>query len=833
MLTYNDIWGMLMISQINNSFVLNTKNTTYAFGLLETGQLEHYYYGKRIHFSRATLMEKHEFSPGNTNQYDKEHLKYSLEDMRLEMSTYGKGDIREPMLEIVHEDGSFTSDFIYKESKQAEGKAEFDTLPGSYGTDDEVETLTIIMKDEQYGLTLYMNYYVYENADVITRSVRLVNDSRADVEIRRILSMCIDFDTPDFVFTTFSGEWAREMKRIDTRMLAGKHVNASYTGSSSSRANPFVMLSKQDTNEDSGVCYGFNLIYSGNHYEAVEVNGFGKTRFVSGINPQSFSFLLKPGEAFESPEAVMTFSDKGFNGMSQNMHGFVREHIVRGEWKDKVRPVLLNSWEAAYFNINEKKLLKLARAAKEVGIELFVMDDGWFGTRNDDTQSLGDWEVNKKKLPHGVDGLCKKINNLGLDFGIWVEPEMVNVNSKLYETHPEWVLQIPDRPHSEGRNQRILDLGRAEVQDYIIEAMSRVFGCANISYVKWDMNRTFSDYYSCVPKATYSDESKPSDAGAARQIYIEKNSHAVFRLTNQGETAHRYMMGLYRVMKILTEKFPHILFEGCAAGGNRFDLGVLCYFPQIWASDNTDALCRASIQTGYSYGYPLSTVSAHVSSCPNHQTLRITPLETRFNIACFGICGYECNLVDMGKEDLEAIKAQIELYKKWREVLQKGSFYRGRTFFAGDGKHAGDVLESGQTNITEWTCVSADKSKAVGMVMQKLVAPNTQYTYYKPSGLDPDKEYHFYNRKLKYNIKNFGDLINTAAPFHVKQDSFVHDVVAKFVKMDGEIEDFKAYGDTMMYGGVKLKQAFGGTGYSGEVRYFQDFSSRLYFMEET
>ena len=791
-----------MIQQINNSFVLNTKNTTYAFGLLETGQLEHYYYGKRIHFSKAALMEKHEFSPGNTNQYDKEHLKYTLEDMRLEMSAYGKGDIREPLVEIIHSDGSFTSDFVYKEARQKSGKSEFDTLPGSYGEEEDVETLTIVLKDEQYGLTLYMNYYVYENDDVITRSVRLVNDSDFDVEVRRLLSMCIDFDTADYVFTTFSGEWAREMKRIDTRMLAGRHVNASYTGSSSSRANPFVMLSKQGTNEDSGDCYGFNLIYSGNHYEAVEVSGFGKTRFVSGINPQSFSFVLKPGEAFEAPEAVMTFSDKGFNGMSQNMHGFVREHIVRGEWKHKIRPVLLNSWEAAYFNINEKKLLKLAKAAKEVGIELFVMDDGWFGTRNDDTQSLGDWEVNKKKLPHGVDGLCKKINELGLDFGIWVEPEMVNVNSRLYETHPDWVLQIPDRPHSEGRNQRILDLGRVEVQDYIIDSMSNVFGSANITYVKWDMNRTFSDYYSGA-------------LGAKRQ----------------GETAHRYMMGLYRCMKTLTEKFPHILFEGCAAGGNRFDLGVLCYFPQIWASDNTDALCRASIQTGYSYGYPLSTVSAHVSSCPNHQTLRITPLETRFNIASFGICGYECNLVDMDKEENDAIKAQIEVYKKWREVLQMGSFYRGRTFFAGDGKYAGDVLDSGQTNTTEWTCVSADKTKAVGMVMQKLVAPNTQFTYYKPAGLDPDKEYHFYNRKLKYNIKNFGDLINTAAPFHVKQDSFVHDMVAKFIKMDGEIEDFKAYGDAMMYGGVKLKQAFGGTGYNGEVRYFQDFSSRLYFME--
>ncbi len=813
-----------MIKQINNSFVLDTDNTTYAFGILDTGQLEHYYYGKKIHFSREALEEKHEFSPGNTNQYDKEHMNFTLEDIRLEMSSYGKGDIREPMVEIVHADGSYTSDFIYKESRQREGKAEFDTLPGSYGSDDEVETLTIILKDEQYKLTLEMNYYVYAKEDVITRSVRLINDSEDTIDIRRLLSMSIDFDTADYVFTTFSGAWTREMKRIDTRMLAGKHVNSSYTGSSSSRANPFVMLSETGAGEDSGRCYGFNLIYSGNHYEAVEVSGYGKTRFVSGINPQSFSVVLNPGEAFEAPEAVMTFSDKGFNGMSQNMHGFIREHIVRGEWKKKVRPVLLNSWEASYFDINEKKLLKLARAARDVGIELFVMDDGWFGTRNDDTQSLGDWEVNKKKLPHGLDGICRKINALGLEFGILVEPEMVNVKSKLYEAHPDWVLQIPGKPHSEGRNQRILDLGRIEVQDYIIESMTKVFSSANITYVKWDMNRTFTDYYSGALRET--------DAGALEQRNIGTTRQAALSVTRQGEAAHRYMIGLYRVMKILTEKFPHILFEGCAAGGNRFDLGILCYFPQIWASDNTDALCRADIQTGYSYGYPMSTVSAHVSSCPNHQTLRVTPLETRFNVAGFGVCGYECNLVDMNKEELAAIKAQVELYKEWREVLQTGSFYRGRTFFAGADKHGGDILESSSSNICEWTCVSKDKKKAVGMIMQKLVVPNNQYAYYKPSGLDPDKEYHFYNRVLKYNIKNFGDLVNTAAPFHIRQDSLMHDIVARFVKMDGEVEDIKAYGDVMMYGGVKLKQAFSGTGYDGEVRYFQDFASRLYFMEE-
>ena len=487
----------------------------------------------------------------------------------------------------------------------------------------------------------------------------------------------------------------------------------------------------------------------------------------------------------------MTYSHEGFNGMSQHMHTFVREHIVRGQWKHKVRPVLLNSWEAAYFDINERKLLQLAKAGRDVGIELFVVDDGWFGTRDDDTQSLGEWEVNEKKLPNGIAGLCDKIKKLGMDFGIWVEPEMVNVKSKLYEAHPDWVLDIPGKPHSEGRNQRILDLTKEAVQEYIIDSMTRLFSGADISYVKWDMNRTFTDYFS---------NGLPAN--------------------RQGEVAHRYVMGLYRCMKELTTRFPHILFEGCASGGNRFDLGILCYFPQIWASDDTDAVCRAEIQTGYSYGYPMSVVSAHVSGCPNHQTLRTTPLETRFAVASFGVCGYECNLCDLKKEEIDAVKVQIALYKQWREVLQTGAFYRGRSF------------TDATTGITEWTCVSKDKSKAVGMIMQKMVAPNTQYEYYKAKGLDPEKQYHFYNRELKYNVKEFGDLVNTVSPIHIKQDSLAHNLVARFVKMEGESEDYVIYGDALMYGGVKLKQSFGGTGYNEEVRYFQDFGSRMYFMEE-
>lgn len=796
-----------MIRKEKDYFILDTNHTTYCFRVLPTGQLEHLYYGRKLHIEDEAdmqpLVEKHVFAPGNVNLYNKEQKAYSLEDMRLEMSSYGKGDIREPFVEVVNANGSNTIDFVYKEAEITKGKEAFAELPGSYGSEEEVEQLCIRLADEGNELALELYYYVYPSCDIISRSAKFYNNGKKAVQLKRLMSLQLDFDGHDYAFTTFHGAWAREMKRSDMPVTAGRLVNASYTGTTSSRANSFVMLSRPKTTEDAGECFGFHLIYSGNHYEATEVNSFGKMRLVTGINPQAFSYEVVPEESFQAPEAVMAYAENGFNQMSQRLHHFIREHIIRGTWQKKERPILLNSWEASYFDISEKKLLKLAKEAKEVGIELFVMDDGWFGERMDDSSSLGDWEANAKKLPGGLKGLSDKIRGLGLQFGIWVEPEMVNVKSKLYVAHPDWTIEIPGQPHSEGRNQRILDLGRREVQDYIIESMSKVFSSADISYVKWDMNRTFSDYYSTA---------LPPE--------------------RQGEVAHRYVLGLYRCMRKLTERFPEILFEGCAAGGNRFDLGILCYFPQIWGSDDTDALCRAEIEENYSYGYPLSAVSAHVSACPNHQTLRNTPLETRFQVACFGSFGYECNLCDMKKEEKEAMKEQIALYKKWRKVLQQGTFYRGRSFYDGtQSGMGGSVLADEAGNQMEWTCVSEDGTKAVGMLMQKLVVPNMQQQTYYPKGLLADVRYHFYNRKLKYNIKEFGDLVNTVSPVHIKQDSLTHQVLSKLVKMDGETEDFHAYGDTLMYGGVHVSPAFGGTGYNDKVRHYPDFASRLYFMD--
>lgn len=780
-----------MIRQLGNLFVLDTANTTYAFQVLPSGHLEHLHYGQKIRIDgeeeAVALTEKRLCLPGNAVCYSPEYPALGLEDVCLEMSAMGKGDIREPFIEVTHADGSATSDFLFEKAEIKEGKTPFATLPGSYEEKGGVQTLTVTLRDWQYDLTLELHYFVFAEYDVISRSAKLFNTSEEEIELERLMSLQLDFSRADWVFTTFHGAWAREMKKYAMPVGMCKLVNESCCGCSSNRANPFVMLSKQETSEDAGECYGFNLVYSGNHYEAVEQNAFGKMRLVTGINPRSFRFRLAPGDSFEAPEAVMTYSGRGFNGQSANMHRFVRNCIVRGAWKRKPRPVLLNSWEAAYFDINERKLLNLAKAGKDVGVELFVMDDGWFGTRDNDTQALGDWYANTKKLPQGVAGLAKKVNALGLDFGLWVEPEMVNTNSSFYRTHPEWVMEIPGKPHSESRNQRILDFANPAVVDDMTERMTRVFSSGNVAYVKWDMNQIFSDCYS---------------------QYLPAN--------RQKETAHRYMLGLYRMLAELNRRFPEILFEGCASGGNRFDLGMLCYFPQIWASDDTDAIYRAEAQTGYSYGYPMSTVTAHVSDCPNHQTLRVTPLATRFNVAAFGVLGYECHLGEMSWEDVKQIKDQIALYKQWREVLQYGTFHRGRS---------GD-------NVCEWTCVSPDGKKAVGMVLQVLVNPNTSFETYRPRGLKPDAKYHFTNAQQEFNLKEFGSLVNQVSPIHIRQNSLLLDAASALIKMKGEREDCVATGEMLMNGSVKLKQGFGATGYADDIRFFKDFASRMYFMEE-
>lgn len=775
---------MITVLSDGKLFVLNTSKTTYAFRVMETGHLEHLYYGRKIHLdSDDGIRELTEFAPGNTNVYNAENGNVSMEDIRLEISAPGKGDVREPSVELINSDGSRTSDFAFKSYALEKGKEREADIPGSYGEDADV--LKITLEDKENTLTLVLVYSVFEECDVITRYCELTNNGEGDAVIERLMSTHLDFDPGDYSFITFNGAWAREMNKNVQKVGSVKLVNSSCGGSSSNHANPFVMLGRGAFDEDYGEVYGINLVYSGNHYNCVEKNPFGKVRLVTGINPQGFTWKLAKGESFRSPEAVMTYSASGCNTMSHGMHDFVSSHIVSGEWKDRLRPVLLNSWEASYFDISESKLLRLARRAKKAGVELFVMDDGWFKGRKDDTSSLGDWTPDPKKLPHGIKGICDKIRKLGLDFGIWVEPEMVNENSDLYRAHPDWAMKIPGKAHSTGRNQMLLDLTRTEVQDYIIDAMSSVFSSADISYVKWDYNRNFTDVYS---------SSLPAD--------------------RQGEVTHRYILGLYRIMNTLTQKFPHILFEGCASGGNRFDLGILSYFPQIWASDDTDAYQRAIIQNGYSYGYPQSCYTCHVSDVPNHQTLRKTPLDTRFNVALFGNTGYECNLCDLPKEEFEEIKRQIEYIKANRKLMQYGRIWRVSSFDEG--------------KILSWTVSAKDGSEAMSLIMQSLATPNESHDVLYVRGLIDDVKYHIEVRENTYDLRGFGGLVNYVAPFHVKQDGFIHRVIAKFYKMPSEKESHEMYGDTMMYAGVHIKPRFASLGYNENTRYYPDFGSRIY-----
>jgi alpha-galactosidase len=789
-----------MIITNEKVFLLQTKNTSYMFRKRESGHLEHLHYGDKVVSGdngaiamldsiAETIAPKHFNGAGNLNNYSDEHKDIMLEQLCLEMSSFGKGDIRDPFVELTYADGGNTVDFLFDKYEIKEGKAALLTLPSSYAdkvdTDcGKVEQLLVTLVDKEYKSRLELIYSVFPECDVITRSAVLYNDSDKDIRIDRLLSTAIDFNSPSYKMTSFHGRWADEMGKYESVCKGGKVVCEELAaGESGSRSNPFVIVSSVDADDEHGDCYGFNLIYSGNHYEALSSNGNSMSRFVSGIQPVGFNWLLTPGSSFEAPEAVMTFSSKGMNAMSINMHDFVREHIVRGSWKKKARPILINSWEASYFNFTQSSLLSLAREAKKCGIELFVMDDGWFGVRNNDTCSLGDWYENKKKLPGGIKELADKIDALGMMFGIWVEPEMINEDSDLYRAHPDWAVTIPGHPHSTGRNQMNLDLTRTEVQDYVIDAMKKIFSAGKISYVKWDMNRIFSDRYSTSLTAD-----------------------------RQGEFQHRYYLGLYRIMKELTEEFPEILFEGCSAGGNRFDLGILSYFPQIWGSDDTDAMCRIDIQRGYSYGYPASTVGAHVSACPNHQTLNTVPLETRFEVAAAGCFGYELNLCDMSDSDKKIVSDQVEYYIKNRELFQFGDYYR--------------LPEN------SYIIVSKDKKKAVAFIVEKNARPNNDYKCLKTVGLDNEKLYNMVGRVVPHSIKDFGSLINTQTPVHVKQDGLIHNIIDKFTSVSGEEQKATATGYAFNGHGVALNSAFCGTGNNEGTRIMRTGDTRLYLFTE-
>jgi alpha-galactosidase len=688
----------IVYNHATKTFHLQANDTSYVMQIVRSGYLAHLYWGKKIrnvNGSRKLKFLDRPFSP-NPDPSDRT---FSLDTLPQEYPTYGNTDFRTPAYQVQLENGSMISELRYKTHWIYKGKPKLEGLPATYvENENEAETLEILLEDQLIGLHVTLLYTVYEKWNVITRSVRFDNNGFERIKLLRALSMNVDFPHADYEWLHLPGAWARERVIERRPVVSGTQAVESRRGASSHQHNPFIALLQKGANEDYGEVYGFSLVYSGNFLAQIEVDQFRTTRVAMGINPFDFTWLLEPGESFQTPEVVMVYSDKGLNGMSQTYHQLYRTRLARGVYRDRQRPILINNWEATYFNFNEEKILRLAKTAAELGIELFVLDDGWFGKRDNDRSSLGDWFVDKRKLPNGLAGLAANINNMGMRFGLWLEPEMVSVDSELYRKHPDWCLHVPSRPRSEGRNQLVLDYSRKEVCDYIIQAISNVLASAPISYVKWDMNRHMTEIGS-----------------------------AALPPERQRETAHRYMLGLYRVMEEITSRFPYILFESCSGGGGRFDPGMLYYMPQTWTSDNTDAVARLKIQYGTSLVYPISAMGAHVSAVPNHQVHRITSLEMRGHVAMSGNFGYELDLTKLSEEEKAIVKQQVAFYKDIRRLVQFGTFYR--------------ILSPFEGNETAWMFVSEDKSEAFVAYFRVLAEANAPLSFLRLKGLDPNKDY--------------------------------------------------------------------------------------------
>ena len=772
-----------MINTDGKIFKLDTENTSYIFAITDEGHLEHIYYGGRLLEQDYTALRlKNAIAYGSAVEYSPENPGYCLDTMLLEYSGIGKGDFRHTPLEVIMPDGSFVTDFVYDSHTVRDGSYECETLPTAYG---DAKTLTVTLKDKKYeDIKLLLNYTVYYDDNVIARSTELVNGSSGEVYLRRLMSFMTDFPTADYDIITLDGGWTKEAHENRRPVSHGVTLTESTTGASSNRHNPGFMIVSRDAGYERGEAYGFNLIYSGNHYSAVERCSFNTMRIMSGINPQGFLWRLKSGERFSAPQAVMTYSSAGINGMSTNMHNFVNEHIVRGEHKNAERPIVINNWEATFFNFNCRKLLALASRAKALGVEMFVLDDGWFGKRNSDKAGLGDWTVNKRKIPGGITSLAKKINKKGMKFGLWFEPECVNEDSDLFRAHPDWAVKVPDRAPSLGRNQLVLDLTREEVRDYIVESVDGILTEANVEYVKWDYNRHISDVYSAS-------------------------------LKNQGEFYHRYIMGLYEVLRrIFHEKHPHVLFESCSSGGNRFDLGMLCYSPQIWTSDDTDPIERLKIQSGIYCLYPPSSVSAHVSMAPHQQTLRDTPLSARFNVASFGVLGYELDFDELTPMERKEIKEQIEFYKAHRRTFQYGTLYRTDTV---------------RKNQVSWQ-IKGEGEIIAGLFQIHTDAAPQRDTLRVPSA-DPKTPYTVDTKKQYLRIKRFGGLIKHIVPFSIKADGFLVRTVDRHFALTDGVEHYECFGDTLNHG-INLEKQYCATGYDPKLRILGDFGSNLYVIKE-
>lgn len=702
-------------NQDHHTFHLCNQDISYIMTVLPNGQMGQLYFGRRIHHKDdfSYLLETRP-RPMSACVFDDSN-RFSMEHIRQEYGLYGTSDFRHPAVEVLQENGSRISNFIYKGHEIMDGKPALDGLPATYTeSPQEAQTLLLQLEDPLTHIGLTLLYTIFARGGILARSARLTNHGAHSVRLTRAMSLCLDLPDCDWEWMQFSGAWARERHPKIRWLAQGITAVDSLRGHSSHNHNPFVILKRHGADETQGEVIGCSLVYSGNFLAQAQVDTYDTTRILLGIHPAGFSWKLEEGASFQTPEAVLVYSCHGLGAMSRTFHALYRKRLARGFWRDRERPILINNWEATYFDFTEERLVDIAKTAKECGVELFVLDDGWFGKRDNERRGLGDWTPNLQRLPQGIVGLAKRITALGLRFGLWFEPEMVNRDSDLYRAHPDWIVETPGRHSSHGRFQYVLDFSRAEVVEHIYDRMAKLLREADISYIKWDMNRSITECYSGA---------LPAD--------------------RQGEVFHRYILGVYSLYERLTTAFPHVLFESCASGGARFDPGLLYYAPQAWTSDDTDAVERLKIQYGTSFCYPVSSMGSHVSVVPNHQVNRITPLYTRANVAYFGTFGYELDLNQLTEEEKNAVKGQIAFMKQYRSLIQFGDFYRLASPF--------------ERNAAAWMCVSGDRRTAVVGWYRILNGVNMPFERIRLQGLDPELSYEIWEDDTKRGGAYYGD----------------------------------------------------------------------------
>lgn len=679
-------------------FSLTTKDSLYQMQVDEYGVLNHLWYGPKTGMDMSYLNQYPEISFSGNLADTGVKRDYSLNDRPLEYAEGGMTDYRTPAVRILHPDGSSALDLRYVGYELLQSKPEIDHLPASFDRSQQTPALKITLKDALYPIFVHLFYSPFEQENVIARSVCIENRSDHLLTLDKVSSLCLDLPDGNLDVIHFHGRHA--MERLVERLPVGFGTFRfeSRRGNSSHQHNPAVILAQPHTTETHGACYGACLLYSGCYQVEVQKDQLEQIRLIMGLEESTFRWKLNPGQVFNAPEALLSYSNKGLEMLSHQFHDMFREHVIRSSFVHRPRPILINNWEATYFDFNGKKLLEIADAAQECGIDLFVLDDGWFGNRNSDTESLGDWQVNEEKLGMPLANLSKAIHEKQMQFGLWIEPEMVSEESQLFKDHPEWVLWIPGRYPSRSRHQLVLDLGNPEVVGYLYQTFAKIIADNQIDYIKWDMNRSISDFYSS---------------------YLPKQ--------RQGELAHRYMLGVYELADRLTSDFPNVLFEGCAGGGGRFDGGMLYYFPQYWCSDNTDAHCRTQIQYGTSFFYPISAVGSHVSAVPNHQTGRMSSLETRATVAMAGTFGYELDLTVLGPEECEQIQKQVKVYKDLQPLIFDGDYYR--------------LTDPFQDGLAAWSFVAKDGSQVLVQSVIYEQKPNTRYSRIQLRGLDSNGLY--------------------------------------------------------------------------------------------